>query len=1203
MGFKARAVLSALFVGLWLAGPACAEPVPVHVDTAQGFARLVFELEDAPPAPATIEYGVLILRFAAPTEIDVDALRAALVNYATIVRLDADKKTLRIALRGPVRLRETTVGPQLAVDILPPRFQGEPPVFNGIVTQAANTRSDDEPGFPSEARDRKEIARFDRPQPLLLVPVHVGQNPTYTRVVFDWPEAVGYSVDHVDNHVVVRFSKPARMDLSELRVDPPHFVKGAHAETADGGLSVIIETDPGLNVSDFRDGDRIAVDLGQKPPDATAAAPEQSEADSDAEATDEVTKPFEAPKPAQGSDAAALLNAEEASSPAKDEAAAATPPASSAPPTNTPGDESKGAPAAAPDANAQAAGAPEQAATDQNAAAAASSNAQSPAAQAPALPALQFAATKDGADIVLPWTEPVAASIFRRGEMLWLVFETDAALAAPPPGPELSYLFGDIDQSSTDGVQIVRIGIKGQTLIGARLDGARWIVHVGESAGAPPQSIEPVRESDVAGGTRLRFALGGKGLHWLKDPAAGDFIVVATAEGPVRSFARSQKLVEAETLESAHGLALVPFADNLKVVQEDGTVFVSAAEGLAVTAEALADRSSAHSPLERVGRPGFVDFAKWQGEGLAKFNEERMRLEAAIAAADGPNRDLKRLDLVHYYLANGLSEEALGLLEYMAHNDPRIATAPTYNALRGVALYFMRRYADAEQALDDASLAHDSDVWIWRAAVAAAEEKWASAARAFDASADEAKRYPPPIAARFRFAEAETALARGDFADAEAALAALPAEGLDRFAHASAEYLKGRILEGQGQPEAAVEHFHLAAQAPKSEVSARARLAEVSLLEKLGKLPRKDSIAALESLRFTWRGDAVEFATLAKLGTLYVDEKEYGKGLGVMHAATSYFPNLDGGSKVSAQMASVFRTLFLDGAADALSPVEALGLYYDYRELTPVGSDGDEMIRKLAERMVAVDLLPQAAELLQHQVDNRLQGAARSQVATRLAMIYLMDHKAEAALKALRSTRQAQLPDWLNAQRRLLEARALAELRQYDFALEVLVSDESKEAERIRADVYWGAENWPAAAEHIEAVLAGRWSDPRPLTSDERLQVMRAGLAYLFGKDAYGLERLRVRYGKAMEASEDKAAFILVTSKPDTSDSDLGELAKKLAATDTLDAFMAQFRAHYDTSTPAAPAAAVAPAPASAPTPAENAQGAATGTPSAVPAG
>ena len=59
------------------------------------------------------------------------------------------------------------------------------------------------------------------------------------------------------------------------------------------------------------------------------------------------------------------------------------------------------------------------------------------------------------------------------------------------------------------------------------------------------------------------------------------------------------------------------------------------------------------------------------------------------------------------------------------------------------------------------------------------------------------------------------------------------------------------------------------------------------------------------------------------------------------------------------------------------------------------------MIRRLADRLVAVDLLDQAAELLQHQVDHRLQGAARAQVATRLAVIYLMNRKADRALATL----------------------------------------------------------------------------------------------------------------------------------------------------------------------------------------------------------
>src|SRR5262249_10376931 len=81
---------------------------------------------------------------------------------------------------------------------------------------------------------------------------------------------------------------------------------------------------------------------------------------------------------------------------------------------------------------------------------------------------------------------------------------------------------------------------------------------------------------------------------------------------------------------------------------------------------------------------------------------------------------------------------------------------------------------------------------------------------------------------------------------------------------------------------------------------------------------------------------------------------------------------------------------------------------------------------RLADRLVAVDLLDQAAELLQHQVDHRLQGAARAQVATRLAIVYLMNRKPDRALATLRATRSADLTNDMRNQRLLLEARALS---------------------------------------------------------------------------------------------------------------------------------------------------------------------------------
>src|SRR5260370_29149388 len=106
-----------------------------------------------------------------------------------------------------------------------------------------------------------------------------------------------------------------------------------------------------------------------------------------------------------------------------------------------------------------------------------------------------------------------------------------------------------------------------------------------------------------------------------------------------------------------------------------------------------------------------------------------------------------------------------------------------------------------------------------------------------------------------------------------------------------------------------------------------------------------------------------------------------------------------------------------------MKPVDALAMFSEFRELTPIGRRGDEMIRRLADRLAAVDLLDQAAELLQYQIDKRLEGAARAQVAAKLAMVYLTNRKPDRAIAALRTTPIAALSGALRQQPPSPEAR------------------------------------------------------------------------------------------------------------------------------------------------------------------------------------
>src|SRR5581483_1626235 len=254
---------------------------------------------------------------------------------------------------------------------------------------------------------------------------------------------------------------------------------------------------------------------------------------------------------------------------------------------------------------------------------------------------------------------------------------------------------------------------------------------------------------------------------------------------------------------------------------------------------------------------------------------------------------------------------------------------------------------------------------------------------------------------------------------------------------------------------------------------------------------------------------------------------------------------------------------FLAGRGDALPAIDALSLFFDYRELTPIGRRGDEMIRRLAERLVSVDLLDQAAALLQHQVDHRLQGAARAQVATRLAVIYLLNRKPLKAQAVLRATRTGDLSRALRNQRLLLEARALSDTGRHDFALEVISGIESREAERLRADICWAARRWQKAAEQIELLYAERWRSSEPLDADERSDILRAGVGYALAEDSIGIARLREKYAAKFADPADRHAFSVVTGGLGTDSAEFRKVAHLVASAGTLDAFLRDMRARY----------------------------------------
>ena len=375
--------------------------------------------------------------------------------------------------------------------------------------------------------------------------------------------------------------------------------------------------------------------------------------------------------------------------------------------------------------------------------------------------------------------------------------------------------------------------------------------------------------------------------------------------------------------------------------------------------------------------------------------------------------------------------------------------------------------------------------------------------------------------------------------------------------------LVGRLDQALGRSADALEAYHSAAETGYGPAAAEGRLREIELRYSLGDFKRDDFISKLEMLTTAWRGDNTELEALQILARLYAQEGRYSDLLFVMRRAMEANASSPITHQIENAARKTFISVFLGGNAGTLPALAALAIFYNYRELVPIGPRGDEIIRRIADRLVSVDLLDDAAKLLQYQIDHRLQGAAREQVATRLAVVYLMNREPARALATLRANRMAGLPERMRDQRLLLQSRALSELAQYDLALDVIANIKNREAIRLRSDILWSARRWDRAAEQIELMCGNLWKQSRPLTELERSDVLRAEIGYVLAGDVLGLGRFRERYAAKMAGTPDAHAFAVVGAGFGTNVAEFNAIAHAAASGVTLDTFLHEMALRY----------------------------------------
>lgn len=988
------------------------------------------------------------------------------------------------------------------------------------------------------------------------VPVRAGIHPAYARLVFDWNTPVPHVIERNGDRVTVRFAAPGRADLARARrINPPRVADLTAEDSSEQGMAVSFTVPPGAVLKDFRNGTRLVIDVSDPPPSARAAAAPQPPA-------------AEAAEPAP------------AAQPAASAAAAAKPSGSASedvPLYKIPGRGS--GTEEAQEAARQQAAEPQQARpvvadrTPQPLAPA-QETPQEPSAPPPSPPQPAAAAIRtetappahSAAQIVFDPRKPTAAVMFERAGWFYVLF--DRVVDAQPSGPALGGFTGTVEKVELEEGSGYRLALPPLAVPRVERDGTRWSISLEQAdATGGPASIDVRPDPDFALGARVVIAAEeADTILRFQDPVVGDVLHLVPLPVAGQRLAEPRRFREAELLPTVQGLAIRPLDDRLEVRAVREGVDMTVPGGLRLSPEE--DALTANPPVVAAEPEALFDFDRWGRVAAKDMIPTRQVLWQRETEAPAELRDKARLDLARFYAANGFGTEALAMLSLVQQEQPDIDRRPEFLAVRGVGRALTGDIQGAQQDLSARDLGGEPDADLWRAMAASKAGDHALAHRLFTARRDRLDSFPDPFFTRIAMAAVDSALAQGAVETAALLTDRLVKRGAEDGSDANhVRYRRARVQQALGDTAKAKKTLAgLAAGDDRLNRTLATRdLIELRLGD--GEITAQQAAEEYEKLRFAWRGDGLELAIQRRLGEMHVLAGNYAQAFDTMRRTISLFPDDPQAAEIANQMTGTFTDLFLKDGAAHLSPLEALSLYEQYRELTPPGADGDRIIRRLAERLVEIDLLDRAAELLDRQVQFRLSGAEKAKVGARLAAIRLLDNRPDDALTALDKSNAPDLPPSLEEERRLLRARALSRTGRGADAVQLLAADSSRPAALLRIDIAWRDKQWPAAAQALADVIGPPPADGTKIPAETAKLVVNQAVALSLAQDDAGLATLRDRFGPAMGETAEAQMFTVLTRPGEPAGLvDLNSIQARMAEIDTFRSFLDGYRTRQEAS-------------------------------------
>ena len=754
----------------------------------------------------------------------------------------------------------------------------------------------------------------------------------------------------------------------------------------------------------------------------------------------------------------------------------------------------------------------------------------------------------DISSVRFTWNSPVNMATFTRNNKIWVVFDHQNKFDTEIMKAEAGDMVKEIYTLAHPAGAIVVIEPNEGVKHSLRKEGLLWILDL--YTGKPPSfkinNYTIFTQFDSLKNSYLFIPTPSAGnIMSFIDPEVGDIITVSTTSQLGQGVDNAYRYPDFDILQSSQGIAFI--LNSSDIILNRGNS--------GITLKAIGRSLNISQNLTVLKRNQLNDKATYAESSnifdiqipnhYLKLNDNKAieKFKNQILSASMSEKNILRVKMAQYLIHHGLGTDALFILNQIKKIDlPNIKNDHFY-ALSGIANFLARRYDEAISDFSYGNIPNNDEGVFWRTIAKSAKNYSEENNAIIFAHVSLMRDYPQPIKDQISIIAARNAIETGDDLTSQNFIDILTS-ATERLKNIEPQitYLNAQKLEMQGYMRNAVKQYKKLIHSNSAMFSAYARLRYTVIGEILKFIDLKDAIAELEKLRFAWGEKEFKVKVLNQLAKFYLKNNDYYNTLRILNDQ-GFLIDEKQRLATASRMVKIFEDVFIGNHADStLSPVKALALFQDFKWLAPLSKKHYQIMQRLADRLVAVDLLPRAQELLLsllYKADVPLIDQAK--IGARLAIIYLFENKPQDALLTIEATDYPDIPEALKNQRNIIASRALSDMGRADEALALIEHDFSTQAIIRKFEVYWNAKDWDSASDTIKYLIEEP-VEGKPLSTDQINYILDwATTLKQAGKETV-LIRLRNKFAPFFKGTAHQSAFNVLTNHLEEDKIDIGSI-------------------------------------------------------------